>query len=611
MRKFIFNRPATIVFTILSVCAILLIVVNACRKIDRRQDVYTSDTFMRERFFTVSGNIAPIVRNIIESIRRQDDQRGFVSKLVKNAGYALWDKTELITIKGQSHTTRLQNDMGLMAIIPFVQEGTNTTTAALAVKIASTDTTFDLIYPTQFRQYGFETNNGDSAWKARDIFHLFTRFDYDIFGHTAFKVKDKRLFQLPLGTDTSRNIIAKLRVSSTGGASRLVPVTECDVYDVCYAEDENVYATLCNSICTEECTFWIYWESFCTTTWVEDGNNGSGGGGEGGGGGGGGNWEEEECVDDFNTPENECAEGWTPDEDEFFTDYENQGFEHFIREEVSSEDEQIINFWKERNIDTIGLDPCLRTIIDRLIGSDNIIGKMLTKMERSNALPNNIEKFKITIKVDTLTGAVGKTLPGHYNTVTHVFTDTIVIKDSLMNFGTELSVAKTLIHELMHAYLRSMFHRFFYNSYTTSQIRTMHFDSLFNVYVDTLKARHTRLALNQWWVTNPEYDHNFMADRALERMVAALAHVDSNRNIDEYYWLLSWGGLWKTNTLRQYWPTAPSWPPGNPAPSNDSTRGLKYALTIARIDSLRRYVMREQHGSPLAKGRPRLSGGCY
>lgn len=234
-------------------------------------------------------------------------------------------------------------------------------------------------------------------------------------------------------------------------------------------------------------------------------------------------------------------------------------------------------------------------------------------MDKANFGNNNIEKFKVTIRTGPIPEK-GQTLPGHYNSTTGIFSDTIVIKDSLVQFGTQLGVAKTLIHELVHAYLNSILFRA--NSLSLSQLNAISFDSIFNVYIDTLVAAHQRHGMQNWVNNNPQYDHDFMADRALERMSAALAYIDDNRNTDEYYWDVTWGGIYRSKTFRRYWPnywlSAPNdWPPANPAPSEDSTWGLKYALTLARLDSLQRYVNYEQQGMPLAKGRPKIPGGCY
>ena len=107
-----------------------------------------------------------------------------------------------------------------------------------------------------------------------------------------------------------------------------------------------------------------------------------------------------------------------------------------------------------------------------------------------------------------------------------------------------------------------------------------------------------------------------MADHMINAFAEACKNVDDARNSDEYYWLVSWLGLFGSRTIDFYWPNAflssPNhWPPANPAPSNDSTWGLKYAFTQARLDSMRKYTNREFYNPSLGKGRQKQPGGCY
>lgn len=90
-----------------------------------------------------------------------------------------------------------------------------------------------------------------------------------------------------------------------------------------------------------------------------------------------------------------------------------------------------------------------------------------------------------------------------------------------------------------------------------------------------------------------------MADYLINSMSEAIANTDNNRIANKnYYWFLTWGGLEKTNVWKYHWPNYPTWPPSNPSPGEDSTRGLKLALTLSRLDSIWTALDNELHGKP-------------
>ncbi len=290
-------------------------------------------------------------------------------------------------------------------------------------------------------------------------------------------------------------------------------------------------------------------------------------------------------------------------------DYENWGYNHFQTMVVTSEDKDKMDFWKDNNLDTVGLNPCVREVLEKLLSANNLIGRILTKIDRANGRAPDLEKFKLKFRTGTLANAAGETSTGSINS--NIYSDTITIDSHYADSATQVSVARTLAHEIIHAYLNSIFKRY----YNIANPNSIPMDSIFTTYIDTLEALHTRQNLRNW-VYGPlrsDFHHNFMADKLMETFANVLAYVDDNRNSDEFYWCLSWGGLMKTKAMRKYWPNHPTWLPtsGYPAISNDSTGGLKYALTQARLDSMRWWYSREVYDTAHAKGRRHQSTGCY
>ena len=89
--------------------------------------------------------------------------------------------------------------------------------------------------------------------------------------------------------------------------------------------------------------------------------------------------------------------------------------------------------------------------------------------------------------------------------------------------------------------------------------------------------------------------------------------VENNAiGVERYYWYMAWKGLDKTRTWRLHWPNYPAVPSsGGPLTTNESTRGMKYALTPQRLDTINRAIKYEELSSHGSKGRKPVLNGCY
>jgi hypothetical protein len=480
--------------------------------------------------------------------------------------------------------------------IPFAED--SVIDAALTVRTDENDTIFHLLNDFDYRQFVFDTAATSNSWRAKDVFNVFAALENAVFGHKAFNIIDKRLF--PNADSTKACLVHVKDQPNTQRTQVLDNTTLCEYIDVCYGPAEYVW---CDDGCTVDCEWYTHTEMTCTTVWYESGGTPPSGGGS--------TWWLSTCG----TAGANCGtSGWTSfDIDDFQNNYLSQGYGHFETWEVSDADETRIANWKSNKIDTTGLNPCVRAVLDKLLGGNNLIGRILAKMDNARPKKTDIEKFHLTVRTKSMgIDTLGRTVSGPISG--SISYDTVYINTSVADSATEIAIARTLIHEIVHAYMNAIFKRY----YNTLDPKLMTYDSIFNTYVDTLVELHTRLNLKNWvWDTaNRNFQHDYMADKLLDRMVSALAFVDANFNSSEFYWDMTWGGLWSTKTMKTYWPnyflTSPNdWPPANPSPSEDSTRGLKYALTQARLDSIRRYVNREYFDTAHAKGLKRVNPGCF
>lgn len=196
------------------------------------------------------------------------------------------------------------------------------------------------------------------------------------------------------------------------------------------------------------------------------------------------------------------------------------------------------------------------------------------------------------------------------NYVGTTFTVTRTLDSAKIKNATDLYVAGTFLHEVIHAYMATVMLRV-KQGVTLANIQAMTYDSLFNEYIDTLTARNAPTLTNQSFPQR--YQHNYMQSKLLDAIAEALKTFDDNRiGDDEYYWYIAWKGLFKTDAFEQHWPNFDTWPiVGAPLTTNDSTRGMTYALTPARLLNINNAIYEEKVANNLARGNKPVPGGCY
>jgi len=621
--------PHKIIISFFAVMTSITIIIS-CKKLDYSQE-QKRDMQMKpiDKFFIVPANTDPKVKAIAQSIYRQNQERNFIASLVERVGYPHWDKAMIASKKGVNSNARVSGDDDSSSIvyIPFSKPDSNTTAAVLAVGLNyfPTDTLYHMLYPNQYKQYSFDTATN---WNARTIFHLFTDFDYQLFGQRIINVSDGRI----LGGEFEDTRMIRRIIDQTGSLNNGQRTEDYTLVKICaYFGPYWPARVAANHRTNDE-----IWIPVCDYVWVDDPSEPGPLSlpGEGGGGGSyttqtGGHWDTiPPCPDEGGRIASARTSSqplscsyigwqyiWVPDLGTYFANYENWGYKHFETRDVTPEDYEKILNWNHNNIDTIGLDSCIRKVLNKLLNSTTSLGRLLCKMERSILENNNIEKFNIKLAVKNLGGdTLGLTTKGKMLTG-QIWSDTLYIDQGVVDSATEIGVAQVIIHEFVHAYLKSLLNRYNWTM-NPSQIAALGADTLFSIFIDSMVMRNTRNDLVQWLNADPQKQHSFMADHVLNSFSEAFKYIDDARNSDEFYWLMGWVGLKSSRTINFYWPNYPlatpnDWPPTNPAPSNDSTWGLKYALTQARLDSMRKYNSREFFNVSKAKGRPKQPGGCY
>jgi hypothetical protein len=484
--------------------------------------------------------------------------------------------------------------------------------------MSASDTTYRLLYAEEYSTYDFNYTVTTKT-NAKDVFLLFARFEDIVLGHDEFEIKDTRLF----GFNTRPPTRASLRFTEGTGCETCSAYQMPEYWEICVTYS----GPNCNCPSSYEVCDMCYTcaEELCIYGWSIGGGDVSGDGwddgdpweGEGGGGVPNENWWDEECEEDPSGIGRyvpcDGVVGWQPISNE--QPYILFGAAHFDTWQISLQDAIKVDFWKSNNLDTTGLDSCRKLVLIKLIETvgSSPLGNFLSKLDRAIGEDNTIDKFKLHFILRPLSINESQVENSSYNPITKEYEADIVFDSTIAVSSTDLYIAQSFIHEIVHAYL-SYIWRKIYEGTTTVQLDSLKYDSVFNAYVDTLRMRDS-LNTSMAGLFSESYQHNFMADQLLEYMAEILEKFDnSSISNKRYYWYLAWSGLTRphTKTWKLHWPNYPNWPPSNPSPNIDSTRGLKYALTLSRIDSIYNKILHNERTANIsALGNPPIVGGCY
>lgn len=412
-------------------CLFVFISIAISLSCNKHKEIRTNniDPTARANFFALRGPIDSLVASIASSIRRQDQKRNLVQKLITKAGYPQWDKAR-VAMKN--------NDPRKMVYIPFVMDKGKQTKAILIVKVSDKDTFYHLLYGSRYNEYSFDESS-KQTWNAKDIFHAFLLFDYKIFSSTAFRVTDPRLTN---DTPGSKSTIVNLEPSSLTG--RVYSTTSWVTIVVCHecgtSSKMDVQGQCCNAEYYDVSVTYWFDDDDDTWGWYTDG----GGGGSSGGGANdiricdNCNWEDTNpCeLDAQGHAVSFCDENWEPPT--ITAPAYNPLNANAIQ--ISSGLESVF--------------PCVASFIRDSLGNGNILAQLVgADVYRDSAY--------INLVFDTATDYTTEfPMRTAYTKVGHVFvdesgtttcTDTIRFNPWYLRHGTKEFMVSNALHEIMHA----------------------------------------------------------------------------------------------------------------------------------------------------------------
>jgi hypothetical protein len=192
----------------------------ACRKTDSQLEKPVSVS-PESRFFESNRSSDPLEKALVNFVKGQNDEKGFVEKVIKKIGYPRWNKA--ITIQKASQPG-LETIDTTITYIPFVRDSQNYVNASLLISTVPGDTTMGYVCDWQ---YATKENATDSATvnSAEGIALFMMMMDVNVFNHRDFMLTDSLLFKglsqngnLPTsGNNVSRKIHLDVNFNNNGG----------------------------------------------------------------------------------------------------------------------------------------------------------------------------------------------------------------------------------------------------------------------------------------------------------------------------------------------------------------------------------------------------------
>lgn len=278
--------------TLLLLAAAFLLSLDSCKKADLRSTVKSVPV---EKFFSIPPNTPAIVMKVADALKRQNAIGDFIPSLVKESGYALWDKSFIerpVVISAFSRSGEFEQ-ADTLVYTPIVQQDSNFVSGFLLSRVMGDSVELHLYRDNDYDHFSYGNVNSDTLTAERVALQLMV-LNNTIFGHTKFILTDTLLFRnnyrpQPLATDKVEvSINTEDNSSFTGTFSNrfhVSTITVCVTYQV-QCSSKGVEST------TESAAAffpWVCHNTICETISIygDDGDwpsDPTGGGGSGGGG---------------------------------------------------------------------------------------------------------------------------------------------------------------------------------------------------------------------------------------------------------------------------------------------------------------------------------------
>lgn len=488
-----------------------------------------------------------VVKRVVETIRKQNDEFHFLTTFVKGQGFARWDKPLIYFNTPPKGGKGFATNRDTLVIIPLVKIDSSRVTAFLACAASDDSVVIRLFRADRFATYPI-SNNTDSL-TSTFIAHQIMVLDYLTFGYSLFRVTDDRVFaykNVRKEIDGSRLLFLRPRQwnnARTGGYVTIESCWEEYMPPTGYQTGgtppggENNYGHY-----ETRCTYYSVWLQTVNTQ-SPFGSGGGGGGDVSANPGSSGSsvtpyfWNSDPCndINSWQSPDVQCQDGmigWQP-----------------IPPTV-----EWFNSLLPYAIDISGLQtyPCAQSVVQEVIHLNNSTIQTIKDIFSESVKYNIYFDTNITnpnANASTSPNPKWIPIPNGTNGPLTELDIAIHLNPSFLSEATKLSIAEAIIHEMIHGY-------FYYRS--------------IDAFGDPIKTQELSIELGFLQPYNPNnppsnseiFQHQQMAQTYVEKIVLALKEyklitdqdLNTLRNtyypaatIDDFYKAMAWSGLYYTN----------------------------------------------------------------
>jgi hypothetical protein len=207
----------------LLISTLLTILLASCKKNDI--DQLTQEEKTNElRFFEINENTNSGILQINKSLREQNQEKSFITKFIKLAGYPKWDKGFFLSKRRlnqrmQSRTTVSDSTY----IIPVVSESDRVVTGAIIAKIGDSST-YNLVLLKDYQSY-----SSDKSIFIKAMMIL----DAKVYGYNKFKIEDTSAI-----TNTKEVFFSKGSIATGSNKTASTSYDDpCDIIEIWYNPD--------------------------------------------------------------------------------------------------------------------------------------------------------------------------------------------------------------------------------------------------------------------------------------------------------------------------------------------------------------------------------------
>jgi hypothetical protein len=283
-----FMRYITVITLLISI----VFLKTSCKKNDiltNNESHVTTSKVNTSQFFNLPTGTNSAAARVAKELEKQNQKTGFISTLATQAGFPVWDKATVRLLKDNSQNSNsLFEDYegaDTCILVPMVLQDAKHVNAFISATIINDSVTMRMYYKNDYKAFPFKASQpSPSITSAEDFALQMMLFDKEVFGHTEFSVKDKRLFLDPTVVKDTNNTKISIKLTPPNTNNLIL----CTTFEYTASQCEG-----CTGTC-DNCGFPTCWSITITTETCREVGTTSGGGwpsaptGPGGTGGGGG-----------------------------------------------------------------------------------------------------------------------------------------------------------------------------------------------------------------------------------------------------------------------------------------------------------------------------------